>query len=51
MAEVIINDKVKTHEEGNHTYIGKYKGKDFKVSMEDMNDEKEINSKRYNYII
>ena len=26
MAEVLINDKVKTHEEGKHTYIGKYKG-------------------------
>ena len=42
MAEVLINDKVKTHEEGKHTYIGKYKGKDFKVSMVDMNDEREL---------
>ena len=42
MAEVLINDKVKTHEEGKHTYIGKYKGKDFKVSMEEMNDEREL---------
>ena len=33
MAEVVINDKVKTHEEGKHTYIGKYKGKDFKVTV------------------
>ena len=42
MAEVVINDKVKTHEEGKHTYIGKYKGKDFKTSMQDMNDEREL---------
>ena len=42
MAEVVINDKVKTHEEGKHTYIGKYKGKDFKASMQDMNDEREL---------
>jgi len=42
MAEVVINDKVKTHEEGNHTYIGKYKGKDFKVSMVDVNDDREL---------
>ena len=25
MAEVVINGKVKTHEEGNHIYVGTYK--------------------------
>jgi len=42
MAEVVINDKIKTHEEGNHTYNGSYKGKEFKVSMEDMNDDRKL---------
>lgn len=42
MAEVIINDKIKTHEEGNHFYKGSYKGKEFKVSMEDMNDDRKL---------
>ena len=42
MSEVVINDKLKTHEEGKHTYIGKYKGKDFKASMQDMNNNREL---------
>ena len=42
MAEVVINDKVKTHEEGNHRYNGSYKGKEFKTSMEDMNDDRKL---------
>ena len=42
MAEVVINDKIKTHEEGNHTYNGSYKGKEFKTSMEDMNDDRKL---------
>ena len=42
MAEVVINDKVKTHEEGKHTYVGKYKGKSFTASMQDMNDDREL---------
>ena len=42
MAEVVFNDKVKTHEEVKHTYIGNYKGKDFEVSMVDMNDDREL---------
>ena len=41
MAEVVINNKVKTHEEGKHTYIGSYKGKEFKISLQDENNDKE----------
>ena len=42
MTEVVINDKVKTHEEGNHRYNGRYKGKEFKTTMEDMNDDRKL---------
>ena len=42
MAEVVINDKVKTHEEGNHIYVGTYKGKTFRTSMEDMNEDRKL---------
>jgi hypothetical protein len=42
MAEVVINDKVKTHEEGNHIYVGTYKGKTFSTSMEDMNEDRKL---------
>ena len=41
MAEVVINNKVKTREEGKHTYIGSYKGKEFKISLKDENNDKE----------
>ena len=41
MAEVVINNKVKTREEGKHTYIGSYKGKEFKISLQDENNDKE----------
>jgi hypothetical protein len=41
MADIEINNKVKTHEEGKHTYIGSYKGKEFKISLQDENNDKE----------
>lgn len=42
MAEVVINDKIKTHEEGDHIYVGSYKGKKFRTSMEDINDDRKL---------
>ena len=42
MAEVVINEKVKTHEEGTHRFNGSYNGKEFKTSMEDMNDDRKL---------
>ena len=41
MADVVINNKVKTQEEGKHTYIGNYKGKEFKISLQDENNDQE----------
>jgi len=40
MAEIIITEKEIINEEGQHRYDGSYRGNDFKLRVDDKNDEK-----------